>query len=311
MARCHELLRGAIDLHTHAAPSLFDRLLDDVGLAEQARAAGMRAVLYKAHEQDTTGRAALVRRAVPGIQAFGGVVLNHVAGGLNPAAVEASIALGGRMVWMPTMSAAHHVAHFGGSHFGSGMPAASDVAQAGGRSRREQMDSRTSARTVTGLSVLSEDGKLRPEVEEILGLIAEAGICLSTGHLSPAEVRVLVPAARRAGVARILVTHPDLALLAMPIDEQKALAEAGAILEKDVNTLGPPWHSVTLAHMIRSIREVGPARCVLATDYGQLHSPAPVEGLRVFVQLCLEQGITEAEVRTMVVENPARLLGLD
>jgi hypothetical protein len=293
MARCHELLRGAIDLHTHSAPSLFDRLLDDVGLAEQARAAGMRAVLYKAHEQDTTGRAALVRRTVPGIEAFGGIVLNHVAGGLNPAAVEASLALGGRMVWMPTMSAAHHIGHFGGSHFGAGMKG------------------RTTARAVTGLSVLDEDGKLRPEVEEILGLIAGAGICLSTGHLSPAETAVLVPAARRAGVARILVTHPDLALVAMPIEEQKALADAGAIMEKDVNTLGPPWHSVTLTHMIQSIREVGPARCVLATDYGQLHSPAPVEGLRIFVQLCLEQGITEAEIRTMVAENPARLLGLD
>jgi hypothetical protein len=311
MARCHELLRGAIDLHTHSAPSLFDRLLDDVGLAEQARAAGMRAVLYKAHEQDTTGRAALVRRTVPGIEAFGGIVLNHVAGGLNPAAVEASIALGARMVWMPTMASAHHIGHFGGSHFGGGMPVASDVAQAGDRSRREQMKDRTSARAASGLSVLDEDGKLRPEVEEILGLIAGAGICLSTGHLSPAETAVLVPAAGRAGVTRILVTHPDLALVAMPIEEQKALADAGAIMEKDVNTLGPPWHSTTLAHMIRSIREVGPARCVLATDYGQLHSPAPVEGLRIFVQLCLEQGISEAEIRTMIAENPARLLGLD
>ena len=56
---------------------------------------------------------------------------------------------------------------------------------------------------------------------------------------------------------------------------------------------------------------MGPGRCVLATDYGQLHSPAPVEGMRIFVQLCLEQGLSEADVRTMVVDNPARLLGLD
>lgn len=293
MARCHELLRGSIDLHTHSAPSVFERLLDDVELAEQARAAGLRAVLYKAHEQDTTGRAALVRRAVPGIQAFGGVVLNHAVGGLNPAAVDASIKLGGRMVWMPTMSAQHHVAHFGGSHFGSRMrgPAPAGPAR--------------------GLSVLDPAGGLRPEVEEILALIAAAGICLSTGHLSLPEIQVLVPAARRAGVTRILVTHPDLALSGIPPAAQRALADAGAILEKDVNTLGPPWHSVTLDAMMRSIREVGPARCVLATDYGQLHSPAPVDGLRIFIQLCLEQGLSEAEVRTMVADNPARLLGLD
>jgi len=294
MARCHELLQGAIDLHTHSAPSLFDRLLDDVGLAEQARAAGMRAVLYKAHEQDTTGRAALVRRAVPGIEAFGGVVLNHAVGGLNPAAVDASIKLGGRMVWMPTMTAQHHIAFFGGSHFGT------------------RMKGKTStAGPAHGLTVLDGAGGLRPEVREILELIAAAGICLSTGHLSLPEIQALVPAARVAGVTRILVTHPDLALSGLGVADQKALADAGAILEKDVNTLGPPWHSTTIEAMVHSIREVGPARCVLATDYGQLHSPAPVEGLRVFIQLCLEQGISEAEIRAMVAENPARLLGLD
>ena len=294
MARCHELLHGAIDLHTHSAPSFFDRLLDDVGLAEQARAAGMRAVLYKAHEQDTTGRAALVRRAVPGIEAFGGVVLNHAVGGLNPAAVDASIKLGGRMVWMPTMAAQHHVAFFGGSHFGTRMKGKTPAAG-----------------PAPGLTVLDGADGLRPEVREILELIAAAGICLSTGHLSLAEIQTLIPAARAAGITRILVTHPDLALSGIGVADQKALADAGAILEKDVNTLGPPWHSTTIEVMIHSIREVGPARCVLATDYGQLHSPAPVEGLRIFVQLCLEQGISEAEIRAMVAENPARLLGLD
>jgi Family of unknown function (DUF6282) len=294
MARCHELLHGAIDLHTHSAPSFFDRLLDDVGLAEQAHAAGMRAVLYKAHEQDTTGRAALVRRAVPGIEAFGGVVLNHAVGGLNPAAVDASIKLGGRMVWMPTMAAQHHVAFFGGSHFGT------------------RMKGKTPAAGPThGLTVLDGADGLRPEVREILELIATAGICLSTGHLSLAEIRTLIPAARAAGITRILVTHPDLGLSGIGVADQKGLADAGAILEKDVNTLGPPWHSTTIEAMVHSIREVGPARCVLATDYGQLHSPAPVEGLRIFVQLCLEQGISEAEIRIMVAENPARLLGLD
>jgi hypothetical protein len=294
VARCHELLRGAIDLHTHSAPSFFDRLLDDVGLAEQARAAGMRAVLYKAHEQDTTGRAALVRRAVPGIEAFGGVVLNHGVGGLNPAAVDASIKLGGRMVWMPTMSARHHIGFFGGSHFGS------------------QMKGRTpAAGPAEGLTVLDGTGHLRAEVREILQLIATAGICLSIGHLSLEEIRVLAPAARTAGVSRIVVTHPDLKLSGIGVADQRALADAGAILEKDVNTLGPSRHSTTIEAMVHSIREVGPARCVLATDYGQLHSPAPIEGMRIFVQLCLEQGISETEIRTMIADNPARLLGLD
>jgi len=84
-----------------------------------------------------------------------------VVGGLNPAAVDASVKLGGRMVWMPTMSAQHHIAFFGGSHFGTGMKGKTPAAG-----------------PPQGLTVLDGTGGLRPEVREILQLIAAAGICL-------------------------------------------------------------------------------------------------------------------------------------
>lgn len=293
MRLCDELLQGAIDLHQHAAPSLFERVTDDVGLALEARARGLRGVLIKAHEQDTTGRAALVRRQVSGIEAFGGIVLNHHTGGLNPVAVDNSIKLGCRMVWMPTLSAQHHIDYFGGSHFG------------------KAMKGRTESRVVTrGIRVLDADGRLVPAAREILELIAAAGTCLSTGHLSPREIMTLVPEAQRAGVTRILVTHPDLALSGLTLEQQQALAAAGAVLEKDIIVMMPAWQSASLEQMTRSIRELGPAHCVLATDFGQLHHPIPPEGLRMFVQLLLEQGIAAEDIRTMIVENPARLLNL-
>jgi hypothetical protein len=293
MRLCDELLQGAIDLHQHAAPSLFERVTDDIGLALEARTRGMRAVLLKAHEQDTTGRAGLVRRQVPGIDAFGGVVLNHHVGGLNPQAVDTSIKLGCRMVWMPTLSAQHHIDYFGGSHVGKSMKAKAPT--------RDAPD---------GLRVLDEGGRLLPAAREILGLIAEADICLSTGHLALAEITVLVREARRAGVTRILVTHPDLALSGLSVEAQKTLAAEGAVLEKDIITMMPAWQSLNLEQMAKSIVEVGPRHCVLATDFGQLHHPIPPEGLRMFVQMLLEQGIAADDIRTMVADNPARLLGL-
>ncbi len=293
MRLCDELLQGAIDLHQHAAPSLFERVTDDVGLAAEARARGMRGVLLKAHEQDTTGRAALVRRQVSGIEAYGGIVLNHHTGGLNPAAVDNSIKLGARMIWMPTLSAQHHIDHFGGSHFGKAM--------------KGRTETRTPAR---GIVVLDEAGVLVPAAREILDLIADAGICLSTGHLSPREIMALVREARRAGVTRILVTHPDLTLTGLTVEDQKALAAEGAVLEKDIIVMMPAWQSLSLEQMTKSIREIGPQHCVLATDFGQLHHPMPPEGLRMFVQMLLEQGIGPDEVRTMIVDNPARLLNL-
>jgi hypothetical protein len=290
---CDELLQGAIDLHQHAAPSLFERVTDDVGLAAEARARGMRGVLLKAHEQDTTGRAALVRRQVSGIEAYGGIVLNHHTGGLNPAAVDNSIKLGARMIWMPTLSAQHHIDHFGGSHFGKAM--------------KGRTETRTPAR---GIGVLDEAGVLVPAAREILDLIADAGICLSTGHLSPREIMALVREARRAGVTRILVTHPDLTLTGLTVEDQKALAAEGAVLEKDIIVMMPAWQSLSLEQMTKSIREIGSQHCVLATDFGQLHHPMPPEGLRMFVQMLLEQGIGPDEIRTMIVDNPARLLNL-
>lgn len=293
---CDDLLHGAIDLHQHAAPSVFERVTDDVGLALESRRRGMRAVLLKAHEQDTTGRAALARRQVPGIEVFGGVVLNAGVGGLNPAAVEQSIKLGGRMVWMPTLSARHHIDHFGGSHFGGTMRERSGPARAA---------------APAGLTILDGEGRLLPAVREILDLVAAADVGLSTGHLSLAEIRVLVAEARAAGVTRIVITHPDLKLSGISTEDQRALAAQGALLEKDIIAMMPAWQSVSLAQMAASIRAVGPEHCVLATDFGQLHHPVPPEGLRMFVQMLLEQGFAPAEIRTMVAVNPARALGLD
>jgi Family of unknown function (DUF6282) len=267
---------------------------DDIGLALESRQRGMRAVLIKAHEEQTAGRAALVRRQVAGIEAFGGIVLNHSVGGFNPQAVDTCLKLGGRMVWMPTLSAQHHIDHFGGSHFGAAM-----------KSTAPQR-----AETARGLTITTEHGALRPAVREILEMIGAADACLSTGHLSLAEIRVLVKEARSAGVRKILITHPDLSLSGIGLEDQKALAADGALLEKDVIAMMPAWQSVSLQQMVASIRGVGAAHCVLATDFGQLHHPVPPEGMRMFIQLLLEQGIGADDIRTMVAENPARLLGL-
>ena len=111
-------------------------------------------------------------------------------------------------------------------------------------------------------------------------------------------------------MTRILVTHPDLALSGLSVEDQKALAAEAATLEKDIIVMMPAWQSVNLEQMTKSIREIGPPHCVHATDFGQLHHPIPPEGLRMFVQMLLEQGVSADDIRTMIVDNPARLLNL-
>ena len=47
--RAQALLVGAYDLHMHAAPSPFNRLLDDFALVDEAGQAGMAGVLLEIH----------------------------------------------------------------------------------------------------------------------------------------------------------------------------------------------------------------------------------------------------------------------
>src|ERR1700733_2880189 len=93
------------DLHVHAAPSLLPRHGDDAATVAAERAVGFSTVVLKAHEGSTVERA-----TVAGGDPIGGVVLNSPVGWTIPDAVQVAARLGGRMVWMPTVSARTHKA---------------------------------------------------------------------------------------------------------------------------------------------------------------------------------------------------------
>src|SRR3954470_14415281 len=105
-------LNGVVDIHVHADPDSVPRSIDAVDLARLAKDRGMRALVLKSHWEPTASLAYLVRKAVPGIEIFGGIDLNRSVGGVNATAVErmASVKGGwGRVVWMPTFDAENDV----------------------------------------------------------------------------------------------------------------------------------------------------------------------------------------------------------
>src|ERR1700746_2634409 len=108
-------MTGAVDLHCHPYPDLFPRLADDFYIVRAARDAGMKAIVLKCHHENTVSRAYLVQRVLPGTRGLGGVVLNYYVGGINAAAVEAALRLGGKEVWMPTVDAGYHAQVHGGT----------------------------------------------------------------------------------------------------------------------------------------------------------------------------------------------------
>lgn len=103
--RLRKIVRGTIDIHIHPGPSpVYSRLMDDYELVQDAQQAGLRAIVLKSHFTSTAERAALVNKLFSDVTVFGGIVLNQSVGGLNPEAVRAALKLGGKVVFMPTIS---------------------------------------------------------------------------------------------------------------------------------------------------------------------------------------------------------------
>lgn len=289
-----EFLHGAIDLHIHTAPDIVPRLLDDFALARAARDAGMAAIVLKSHHMLTADRAQIAQQAFPEVKIFGGLALNRPAcGGLNPEAVKVAIRMGAKIIWLPTLSAANHI-------------------------------QRTKTRVTGNLGVMSQGfkpepvivvgdgGIVRPEMVEILQLIAEADIILATGHLSVPEIKAVVDAAAAAGVQKILINHPELWLIGMSAEDQRALAAKGALMEVCVRSVTAPGHGDASPRLLaEQIKAVGATHVVMATDYGQVDSPPAPEGLAWYINQMLECGIPATDIERMTKENPSRLLGLE
>ncbi len=109
-ARARELVRGAYDLHVHVEPDLAARRIDDLTLARRFDELGLAGFVLKSHYAPTAERAAVVRAAVPGVDALGAIVLNNGVGGLNAQAVEIAARGGARIVWLPTVDAENEAA---------------------------------------------------------------------------------------------------------------------------------------------------------------------------------------------------------
>jgi hypothetical protein len=271
-----DYLEGAVDLHVHSAPDVDRRRFNDLELAREAKEAGVGAILIKSHQNSTVERAWLVTRCVPGIRVYGGLVLNQTVGGLNLAAVRLALQLGARQIWMPTRSARNHRLYHG---------------QPG------------------GISILDEEGQLLPVVDEILREMSQSDCILGTGHLSPRETSVLVDAAQRLGVPKVLVTHPEWGPTYHSYEAQKELAERGNVFfERCFVSTTYLCGCVPFESIERAISEIGVERTVLSTDLGQPETPPPSEGMRLYAERLHSAGFSADQIRDMMKTNPERLL---
>ena len=282
-------IRGLIDFHTHAAPDVFGRAVDDDELASLAAARPMEAVVFKSHVTSTADRAWLARKHVAGIKIFGGVVLNHAVGGLNPHAVEWMWRMQGghgRVVWFPTFDADNHV--------------------------------RRAGTAPAGIRVVDERGEVLPAARAVLEVCARERLVVHTGHASGEEALVLIGAAREAGCDRIVVTHAQFDVVGMTEAQMRKAAALGARMElRALGMLtGPEAPLEWMRHSARvpvkataaCIRAVGAQHFVLGTDLGQTGNPTPADGLQMLVAALQAEGVTREQIQTMGREVPGALL---
>jgi hypothetical protein len=284
-------MRGTCDLHIHSGPCIFNRVADDLGIAQMAREAGQAAIILKSHHESTVSRAAAVQRQVPEVCVFGSLTLNWFTGGLVPAAVEVALRQGAKEIWMPTIHAARHGAVYGVlGDYGT-------FSMAGMQTK------------VEGITLLA-DGRLKPEVEDIVRLIAEHDAILGTGHIDRQETYALVKAARAAGVNKILITHPHDHFVRFDDESLLELVEMGCMLELCSGGVQPVPGYATIQMVSDTMKRIGPEHIIISSDAGAPRKPVPVECTRVYGNCLLSRGITVEQFDLMAKTNPRRLVGL-
>lgn len=293
--RIASLLVGAVDPHVHSGPSIAPRSLDHLELAREASEAGFAAVLTKDHDYAGVMTAALIKRHHPELKTkvYSGIALNNVVGGLNPYAVEHTAAMGGKVVWMPTLTAEQHF-------------------RWEKESGRAHPASTSKIRPATVVPVLNPDKTVRDDAKEILDVIARTGMTLASGHLHVSETWIVFEEAKKRGVTRLVFTHPE-DIVGGTLNDVKGIAAMGAQVEHSLCMFleGNKFQSSPSEDLKKYIDAAGVDNTILCSDLGQTGNISPVEGMRRGVKLCIDLGYSDDDIRKMVSTNAARTLGIE
>jgi hypothetical protein len=293
--RIADLVQGAIDPHVHSGPSIAPRGVDHLELLEAYSAAGVAAVVTKDHDYSGVMTAALISKHHPELRTkiLSSIVLNNVVGGFNPYAVEHTAAMGGKVVWMPTLAAENHLRWEKTSNW-------------------VQPASTQKMRPAVGIPVLDNNRAVRDDVKEVLDIVARNDMVLASGHLHVSETWLVFEEARRRGVTRLVLTHPE-DIVDASMNDVKGMAAMGAFVEHSLCMFveGSKFKTCSAEDLRQHIDAAGVDQTVLCSDLGQTGTISPLEGLRRGIRLCIDLGYDDMQIRKMVSSNAARMLGLE
>ena len=295
--RARGLVEGAYDLHVHVAPDVPVRRIDDHTLARRFADLGLAGFALKSHYTSTAERAQVVSALVPGVDVLGTLTLNWAVGGMNALAVEIAAREGARIVWMPTVDSPAETAGRDEPKEGDKVP----------QWARLQHELRGLGLSIDAVHVTDTEGRLLPAARDVLRAIARNDLVLATGHLSRDDTFAVVEGALEEGVDHVVVTHPEFPCQNFSLDDQRALADRGCLLERCLST--PLSGKTEWEHVFDGVRAVGIERSLFSSDCGNPDYPPVEDGLALWADRLLGGGFGEDEVREMIVGQSRRLVG--
>jgi hypothetical protein len=245
-------------------------------------------------------RAALAQKASPGIRMFGGIVLNHAVGGINPDAADFACTMGAGEVWCPTVDALRHSQVFPQGNYAT----ASNIGPA------EPVKKSRHILKKPPISLL-KDGELTQEAKDVVKICQIWEVMFGTSHIHKSEMAALAKFARQEGFKKIVITHGNWLLMSeLTAAEMRELADMGAWIEFCATSLQPPHGARPIEAEAKLIQEVGVDRCILASDAGaQIYGTAPTM-FRAYLQLLANCGLPAEDIRLMSSTRPKQLLNM-
>lgn len=290
-----DLLKGAIDIHVHSNPTMGDGfVLDDFELVREYEDHGLKGVCIKCHEFGTFFRAKIAQKyAVQGddFKVYGSLVLNEHVGGLNPVAVESAINSGAKLVFFPTFCAQNQIDIWTGTEC---YPFYSP----------EVVGMTLKTFSSNGIHLLDEEGKVKPEVVEILALVRDADIAIASGHVSNRESYEVFKVAKNMGVRKMVHQHIDWRTSEMSIGMQREMAKLGVKLEKS-------FYEFDADRSLKSFAQAAgtkPSDYVMSSDQGMFPELRALRGFACNVQEHLNGGVPAADLKVMLQDVPEFLM---
>ena len=271
------------------------RSLDHLDYAREASQAGMAAIVTKDHDYAGVMTAALIKKHHPELKTkiYSGIALNNVVGGLNPYAVEHTAAMGGKIVWLPTLTAENHFRWEKTSNWVH--PASTQK-----------------IRPAAIVPVLNPDKSVRDDLKEILDVVAKNDMTLASGHLHVSETWIVFEEAKKRGVTRLIFTHPE-DIVDASLNDVKGIAAMGAFVEHSLCMFleGCKFKSREPSDLHDQIKAAGVDQTIMCSDLGQVGTFDPIDGIRRGIKLCMDFGYSDTDIRKMVSTNTAKVLDIE